>query len=273
MKRALCWLFGVICLAVVPLGAVTARAAEWESAPARYSAEYRSDIEVGTETKTVYYDTKKIDEYVNTYETPTFTCALDGSCVVEAGGNVIAYYDRLYDELIPGYRHQMIWGQFSYGSQNQAINDMFTELSGLMDWHVGVTVDGFQEGMDAYVSGKGRTFECEKATGAMYNTNLYYLKEKLREDKLAVVFCSDFALTPLGGIQKGDGYETISYLLYKAYHAMVVYGYYDVNYYLDGNFVGQDTYLYCGTGFTDKKALMNIDDYSTIEDIYIVNIV
>lgn len=275
-KRLLCLLICMVSVACVPLGAgVAASASEPDT---RYSLDLvKGGTSIGTVREDIYYDHSVDDVYKNPYKAPTYGSSKSNACAVDAGGNAIVYFDRLYDELVEGYRYKTVWGKFTYGPQNDAVDNMFDELYNLMGTSSGgTTVAGFKNGMNSYVSSRGRTLQMTKATGSYYNTNLEYLKSELQQEKLAVIFFDTFSLSAEGGptIEEA-GHDNVWYARYTGCHVMIAYGYQDINYYdSSNNLIRRDTYLYCSTGAVGMNiAAVCINRYCTVDDIYILNIV
>ncbi len=273
MKR----LLGMLLVMVTASASVLAMGFGFAAADAipRYAMDYQGGISAGTTTRTVNFDEVDDDYYENPYEAPVFKNSYVGACAVDSGGNALVYYDRIYDDLVPDYKHNYVWGKFTYGTQNAGINNMFASLYQLMDTNdQGTTIPGFKSGLAAYVSGRGRTLTLTGSTGSHYGVNIDYLKQQLKQEKMAVVFLNNFAIVPSIAFERTDNADNITYSLYNGYHTVLVYGYRDIYYYdAAGNVIERDTYLLASTGFVGATlAYIYMDDYGTIDDAYIVNI-
>lgn len=226
--------------------------------------------------RTVTYNSKETDTYVNPYSAPSFKANISSSdCAVEASGNSLVYYDRIFDELVPDYSPKRIFGVFTYGSQNQGVNNMFSTLYDLMGTNSdGTTISGFKSGLKSYVQGRGRSLQTISSTGNFYNTNLDYLKSQLEQENVAVIFLDGFSITTTEDIQLNNGYDEIKHTVYTGCHAMLVYGYLDYYYYnSNGSLINRDTYLYVSTGYVGASlAVLNMQNFCTIDDIYILSI-
>lgn len=274
MKR----LLGMLLVMVTASASVLAMGFGFAAADAipRYAMDYQGGINTGTTTRTVNFDDVDDDDYYeNPYEAPIFKNSYVGACAVDSGGNALVYYDRIYDDLVPDYKHNYLWGKFTYGTQNAGINNMFASLYQLMGTNdQGTTIPGFKSGLAAYVSGRGRTLTLTGATGSHYGVDIDYLKQQLKQEKMAVVFLNNFAITTFTGLERHDTYDEIDYYTYSGYHTVLVYGYWDIYYYdAAGNVIERDTYLLASTGFVGATlAYIYMDDYGTIDDAYIVDI-
>lgn len=286
MKNILCIALSALSLAYVPglCAGVSAAAQEENSvtysaaAEKRYSASgsARGGYLKGTEERDVYYSTKTTDEFKSTYGAPTFYTSEQGACAVNAGGNIIAYYDCRYDDLIPGYSPIVIGGKYYiYGNQNSAVDNMFNTLYNMMGTEaIGTSVEGFKSGMRQYVTSKNHSINITSATGSYYNVNFNYLKSQLKADVPAVVFLDTFSVTPTNGIAANNGYDHIKSEKYGGYHTMLVYGYKDITYYnSDGSVKERNTYLHVTTGFNGVgTALVDITRNCNVDDAYIMEV-
>ncbi len=272
MIKTIASIMGVVC-ALTPATAGLRCFQATEEQP-RYGASFGGGSIQFTEQRKVYYSSDKVVEYENPYGAPVYVPSRPNSCVLEAAGNAIVYYDRLYDELVPNYAGVYnIFGDFRYGKQNAGIDAMFDELYVLTGSDSeGTTIDGFKSGVTSYVNNKGRSVTITKSTGSFYNMNYDYLKSQLEQEKMAIVFLSQSNVVPLDGILMYDGYDVVQQAVYDGHHAMLIYGFYEIYYYnTDGNLSQRDTYLYAVDGYGDQSFL-SINYYTVVDDLYIVNI-
>lgn len=275
MKKLMSLLLSILC--AVNIASAFCIAQKYAVADARYAADLaQGGTLVSKETKQFTYARRTDDTYKNPYEAPTFIPSMSSACAIEAGGNAVVYFDRLYDELIPDYSHKYVWGKFTYGTQNTAVSGMFSQLYNLMGTTAeGTTVDGFKSGLSQYASSKGRRLEITDATGSYCNIDMEFVKQQLRQEKLAVIFLDQFSITDFSGYQAFDGYDEITYNIFDGYHTMLLYGYKDVNYYdASGTMIGRETYFYASTGYNGARlAFVNINRYCTVNNLFILNIV
>lgn len=242
---------------------------------ARYSSDFQGGELDYIQNRYIYYSNRSRNNYENPYKLPTFYSGLESACTVNAGGVAITYNDRLFDNLVPNYAPRQTSIRFTYGTQSQAINNMFASLYSLMGTNsLGTTISGFKNGMTSYVNQKGYSISLHKATGDYYNLNWEYLKEQLSQEKVAIVFVHDFSLITPSEIQIKNGYDSIQHKLYTGYHTMSVYGYLEYNYYdFNGSFLQKDTYLWVQNCYSSADLeLLSVNNYSVIDDAYIIDI-
>ncbi len=273
MKKILCFALCLVGALYVSSGfALTAKAGE-----DRYALDF---VQGGSLLEIVYrdinYETRTNDVYVNPYEAPTFSSTKANGCAVDTGGNALIYYDIKFDDLIPDYSHKYIWGGFTYGTQNEGMNKMFSALYDLMGTDSrGTSVQGFKDGLTKYTSSKGHTMNITSATGTYNNINIDFLKTQLKQEKMAAIFLDGFSITPFSGWEENDKSDKMTYYIYEGLHVMLVYGYEDVCYYdKNGKLFQKETYLYASTGYVGATlGWVNINNYCEVDDIYILEVV
>lgn len=266
---------GVLCALTPSWALIPPMNAEKPIVEVRYSLDFQGGEFDYIQYRNIYYSQRSRELYENPYKLPTFYSGLESACSVNAGGVAITYNDRLYDNLIPNYAPKRTSIRFTYGTQSQAINDMFSNLYSLMGTNsLGTTISGFKNGMTSYVNQRGYNISLTKATGSYHNLNWEYLKEQLSQEKIAVVFVHEFSLVAPSEIQIKDGYDNIQHKLYTGYHTMPVYGYLEYNYYDSKRGVSQkDTYLWVQNCYsTVDLELLSVNNYCTMDDAYIIDI-
>ncbi len=278
MRRFLCIAMSVLSLSYLPvLGfgiGVCALATEHGSRYAEYFVSVGT--EYGNEKRDVYYTSKTIEEYINPYEAPSFKACKANACVVDAGGNVMVYYDRIFDELVPDYKHKYILGVFTYSAQTEGVNKMFDTLYDMMGTdYRGTSIPGFKSGMKAYAASRGHDINLTQFTGSYYNVNFEGLKKQLKAEKPAVIFLNTYSVTSFGDIVENVGHDIIEHSTYSGAHAMMVYGFKDVYYYDEyARLKQRDTFLYVSTGFGSLPlAMIDITRLCTVDDIYITEVI
>lgn len=274
MKRFLCLTLSALCLAYLPafgicMGILSARTDRYAEEIIRGGAE-------GSATRDVYYTSKTIEDYVNPYKAPSFVTSKTNACVVGAGGNVMVYYDRIFDDLIPDYTHKYIFGKFTYGTQNEAVDNMFDTLYDMMGTdYRGTSIPGFKSGMKAYAASRGHDINLTQFTGSYHNINIEGLKKQLKAEKPAVIFLDTYSVTSFGDVVENVGHDIIEYSTFSGAHAMVVYGFKDIYYYdEDARLEQRDTFLYVSSGLDSTSlALLDITRLCTVDDIYITEVI
>ena len=274
MKRFLCLTLSALCLAYLPafgicMGILSARTDRYAEEIIRGGAE-------GSATRDVYYTSKTIEDYVNPYKAPSFVTSKTNACVVGAGGNVMVYYDRIFDDLIPDYTHKYIFGKFTYGTQNEAVDNMFDTMYDMMGTtNDGTNIPGFKKGMKAYAASRGHDINLAQFTGSYHNINIEGLKKQLKAEKPAVIFLNTYSVTSFGDIVENVGHDIIEYSTFSGAHAMVVYGFKDIYYYdEDARLKQRDTFLYVSTGIGSLPlAMIDITRLCIVDDIYITEVI
>lgn len=222
---------------------------------------------------TVYYTSKEVVEEARTDGgAPTFLTitGMTNGCGAVAGAEIVAFYDKYYPELIPGWDSYYASGKYR-GQNATYVNPMMLELYDLMQTNVkgeGVSESEFKTGLQAYFTNHGYTASFQSVkSGSTLNYNA--CKQAVDSNRIMVLF-----ITP------GDIYEIIessnndyiaSYTI-SGNHIMIAYGYLQVKYYNSTGLFRTDTYLEVATGSSaPTKAYYRIDS-SNLEAAYIVNV-
>ena len=207
------------------------------------------DIDV---TQTVSYATKSTQTYSIQYDLPNYQGSIDGitSCANTAGAVVIGYYDRFYQNLIPNYQSYVQLGSvIRYKTTSSEIFDVVESLYSLMETDVnylGTTFEGFQTGMNAYVTGKGYTY----TTTNMFTNgslNMASYKNAVENGKPVAMFLTTYAF--VNSITEGSGVDTIESGYSSGSHVVVGCGYrIDTYYNENGDVINTRNYLKVASG-------------------------
>lgn len=222
-------------------------------------------------TETLTYASKETtSEYAMKGNVPNYSSSADATnCANVAGAELIGYYDRFYEELIPDCKtYVQIGNTVVYRSANSAIVEVMTSLKNYMGTGTGTTYNGFQKGMKKYVENHNLTYSTEDV-GSL-NFNKY--KAAVEANKPVALFLSDYTFY-LGAETNSTG-ETITTEYSNVAHVAVGCGYkVDTYYDNSGNSIFTRTYLKIASGFeTVGFVYMCLDDYSTIDRAVAVTI-
>lgn len=227
-------------------------------------------------TETVYYARRDItDAYINPYKLPEyFAYNIDNACAITAGGAIIGNFDRTYEELIPNHNAFYFMGQYTYGSQDAAVNAMHQELYQRMGTtSAGTTVAGYKAGMTSYVQSKGRSISISSIyQNSKLNEASY--RSALESGKLLTVFLDGFSFISTAGIDTNEGYDEILQTVVIGLHTVAAYGYRNIKYYDASNkLIQEDKYIYVNTGFGSAGlGMIRLNKYTTVDDGYAINI-
>lgn len=213
-------------------------------------------------------------KYYNIYELPMYMATnMTNACAITAGGAVIGYFDRLYEELIPNHTGIEFMGRYTYGSQDAEVNAMHQDLYRRMgSTSEGTTVNGYVTGLSSYVASKGRTASITKIYRNSKLDQSYM--NALASGKLLTIFMDGFSIVNLSGVGEYNGYDEIKHCRVVGGHTVTAYGYRNIKYYDAANrLIEEDCYLYVHTGFTATGlAMVQLNKHMTLDDGYIIDI-
>lgn len=200
-------------------------------------------------SEVVYYTSKVVLEENSTVNNcPCYYTSYPNACGAVAGANIVGFYDKYYEDLIPDYKTYLSNGNYK-PTGSTAIPALIGELYTLMRTNVddvGCTQSEFLNGLSQYVSSKGRSVNY---TSAFSNGNINYntVKSAINNNKLLAIFCLPTELT---SIVNGSNSDTLNSTSISTAHIMIVYGYVKIQYTLTNGSVRTDTYLKVTSGIS-----------------------
>lgn len=221
---------------------------------------------------TVEYQSVDEDYYKMSYITPQFANpGLDGGCAAVAGGNIIGYFDRFYEDLIPNHEAgELISGYYVYNFADsyvyEAMRTLYADMNGTEN---GINETNFKSGLQKYCARKGLScsFTSLKSGGKL---NYDSVKSSMQSDKPVALLLSTYNTCE---ISFGNNKDYLDYELYPGNHVMVGFGYRDITYTLTTGSKSNYKFIYVSTGFvTPLDAYFNINYSTNIVSAYGVNI-
>lgn len=239
----------------------------------------------GTQTSGTYDficdDYKVLDEACH-IKPPSFGngySSMANACGPLAGMNIVAFYDRWCENLIPDYTPGVM---FSTGYQYYAdrylsqTENAIKSLYGLMKTaeYGGTTSANFKSGLNTYVKNAGYKLSSTSFYGNTKTVNLNALKTAIQQDKVGLLMCSRFNFVYDVNFYKELCYAKVVKTNFDAGHMMMVTGYRTVQFYLNNSVVCTETFLYvCSSFSTGERGYVQLnDDYLVIDEALIYTI-
>lgn len=208
--------------------------------------------------------------YYNTNHT------LSNCCASVAGANIIGYYDRYYDELLPncvagieranGYMYYPM--TLNKTEKQELINSLYISMSTNVQQD-GVSQENYNKGLLSYVKSKGKSYSY---TSVMKNGifDIEYADTQLRAGKPIALFLSGYNFIKIS--DNGTRVE-LNKSIYSGNHIIIMYGYEKVNYYNSNNdLVSTKIYLNVTTGNDSKTSIYILNNNGNINDAEAANI-
>ncbi len=146
-----------------------------------------------------------------------------GSCGCIAGANILGFYDRYDENLIPDHKSGTQYeSTYLYSMEDSAVVKVIETLYEYMGTeHVGTTENEFINGMKRYCNEKGKTISF---TSCMSSNSLNFLSAQsmLKANQPIVLFLSGYNTAD---ITMRDNQDTIHYWISEANHIMIAFGY------------------------------------------------
>lgn len=232
-----------------------------------------SGVFLATDTSiTINYENKDENTFGMALKHPNYTFSANTSdCACIAGANVLGFYDRYDEDLIPNHKSgNLLLGKYIYSSQDSYIHDLIRQLYNDMGTDsTGTTVTEFKNGMITYCNRKGKSISF---TSCMKNNKFDYsvAKSYMESNQPIVLFCGGYNVATIDINDKSD---RINYYESTANHVMVGFGYKEISYNLT-NFANISyQYMTVASGVLIKASGYYDINYNTnINDAYAVNI-
>ena len=201
-----------------------------------------------------------------TYPTYTYSPAI-GSCAAIAGGNLIGFFDRYDENLIPDHvSGRAIANTYMYSTQDSAVYAVIHELYNYMGTTTsGTTEKQFKDGLTAFCSAKGHSISF---SSCMQGSSINYSKAQnyLDANQPIVLFLSGYNVIDM---VERNNQDDLSVYVSEAPHIMISFGY--KTYIYDGT----TTYNYFSVAsgiMGQSSGLYNINYKTKINNALAVNI-
>jgi len=216
----------------------------------------------------IYYENKTEDKFNMALRAPSYTTSpYTASCACVAGANVIGFYDRYDENLIPNHSSGTAVGTtYIYSSDDSAVQAVIRELYSYMGTTAtGTTEKKFKDGLTNFCKDKGHgiTFtSCMQGDSLSYSLAQNYLKQ----NQPIALFLSGYNVTTM---TENSNNDSLSVYVSDAPHIMIGFGY--KTYVYDGNRVYN--YISVASGIAgNSSGLFNINYKTKINNALAVKI-
>lgn len=225
-----------------------------------------------TVTETFAYATKETVTNVQINNTfPAYyntDISLTNACGSVAGANVIGFYDRFFENLIPDHSPGVKRGSNYYYNpmtvnkalKQAVIEDLYVRM-GTNASQGGTSITGYLNGLSSYVQSNGYSFSYDSLMNGS-TLSLSSLIQSLNEGKPVTLFLQGFNISR---VTDANGTTTIEKDVYNGSHIIIVYGISVVNYYNSANvLVKVKTYLSTASGIENSSGYYILNNNGTI---------
>lgn len=235
------------------------------------SIHYSGSAESSSSEDTITFDHKTVEEYFIPGNLPTyFPDQSTTNCANIAGAELIAYYDKTYESLVPNYQvYTHLGSVLRYRDQSSEIEEVIHELYTLMGTDIdgaGTTFSGFEKGMKQYALNHGNyTYQSQDLrVSGKFNLDNYI--KAVKAEKPVALFLPKY--TMIKSMIEGDKKDVIYSSYNTLAHVVAACGYrIDTYYYQNGNIKLKKTYLKVASGFPlDGLTYIEVDT-STFNEV------
>lgn len=231
------------------------------------------------ETESFSYATKTTESYSINPSFPeyyNFNADLENSCANVAGANIIGYYDRFYDNLIPDYAAGMvrngIYIYFPMGyyvdKKQDVINDLYQRMQTNVTG-VGSTQAQYKNGLSSYVQSKNQSisFSSVMTNGSF---DLEKAKMQFQNGNPISLYLLGYNFTK---VTDSGSTVTLEKKMSDGNHIAIAYGYEKVSYFdSNGKMIRTELYIKVATGMDAVPNIYVINKYGTLNDAEAVHI-
>ena len=221
----------------------------------------------------VYYTSRDVDYAKTAGGAPlyNYTAGYANACGPIAGTAIVAFYDKYFPNLIPG------WDSYypatgKYRSQvTTYTTPVLSELYTLMQTNVngdGVSESEFKTGLQTYINNHGYS---ASYTNVKSGSSLNYsaCKAAIDSNKVIALFIKPGIVYTLG---EYSGYDTYTESTITGNHIMYAFGYIQIKYYDSTGLFRTETLLEVSVGRASPSLAYFKVDSSNLEAAYIVNV-
>lgn len=197
-----------------------------------------------------------------------YNASLPNGCAAIAGGVLVGYYDKDYENLIPNFSSVAKRGEhLIFKPISDEAADVMQDLFGRMNVNMiqpGATENDFKNGLRSYVVDHGHNINYT-SYGNSYVMDYEGISQSLQNGiPLALFFDMKYLIYNL---QIGDTQLKIGAQAYNAPHIAIIYGIKRVRYYNNDSVIRTDTYVSVSSGLMDTSLAYILLETTTIDDI------
>lgn len=233
---------------------------------------YNSGVE--NVTVTINYQSRTTNPKSLCRRIPRYTSpgGITNACAAVAGCNIIGFYDRYYDYLIPNHTAGIVsYGYYLYNPADEYVDNVTRELYYKMNGsEAGITETDFKNGMIQYCAEKNLScdFTQLKSGGTL---SYSAIEQSMDENKPVALLLSTYTVCEI--LSADNQSETFFYNVYSGDHIMVGFGCCRITYTLTDGTNASYEFVYVASGYNSPlNAYFNINYCTNINSAYKVYI-
>ena len=193
---------------------------------------------------------------------------LSNACAPIAGANLIQYWDRFNENLIPNFTsYTLTLGQIMYKPMTtnieNIVRDLYTDM-GTNSNGSGTTLTQFKNGLSTYCNEHGYSISYNTC---MSNEQFSYslAKQCIEAGQPLALFVDTFTIADITSSET----DLISYLHGNGSHIMAGFGYNEITYTFSNGSTRTDYYIAVASGYTTySRAFYNINMNTIIDNVF-----
>ncbi|MBR1968248.1 MAG: hypothetical protein IKA11_02505 [Clostridia bacterium] len=235
--------------------------------------DYSDGIALAAESETINYARKETTNYELPYGVPSYyPVDMLNACGPVAGGIVVGYYDKYFENLIPNFTAYFAVNGRYRGMNSNYVLPMLQEMYTLMRTNVddvGVSQADCLNGLETFVENKGLSLTYSSVKSSTFIDSAYI--NAINNMQPVLIFAESIDLY---GLYVYDGYDYFSFLQSSQAHIVVGYGYRTIRYYdANDNLFRTDNYLMVSSGWSSHSlGFVKVNNSSWMNAAYAVEV-
>lgn len=274
---ALISVIAVLALAFALAGASSLTAG---AAAERYYGDVTTATSSSVVTETVNYASKTEDSNVINSSFPNYyntNSSITNTCANVGGANIIGFYDRYYNDLIPNCTVGILRGDvYTYlamtvnlTQKQDVINALYTAM-GTNTIENGTSQAQFHTGLTSYVNGRGKSVSYTSYVTSSGTLDWEGVTAAIDGGTPVALYMADYNIATRS---IGSGSDVYSKEIMTGNHIAIAYGYNEVKYYnANGTLTRTIRYFNVSTGYNRTQALYIVGNNGTLDDAEAVSI-
>lgn len=232
---------------------------------------YKATGSITYSEERVTYTSKNVNKKNLAFRHPYITevGGLSNACAPIAGANLIQYWDRFCENLIPDYTaYTVLNNQYIYKGPETILQDLTRQLYNDMSTNVtaaGTTEPQFKNGLETFCKRVG--YGTVTFNTCMSNKKFSYslAKQRIEAGQPLAIFVDTFTVA---NISEGET-DFFAYLNGNGCHVMAGFGYREVSYILSDGTQRNDYYLAVASGYSMyDRSYFNVNLNTLIDDVF-----
>lgn len=231
---------------------------------------YKAAGDITYSKEEIIYTSKNVNKKNLAFRHPYITevGGLSNACAPIAGANLIQYWDRFCENLIPNYTpYTILSNQYIYKGDSvnlhPVVETLYVDMATGVN-NAGTTETQFKNGLKIFCNRQGYSISYNSCmSNRKFNYNL--AKQRLEAGQPLAIFVDTFTVADISESET----DFIAYLNGNGCHVMAGFGYKEISYTLNNGSTRNDYYIAVASGYSMySRTFYNINLNTVIDDVF-----